>query len=108
MNTNQHPKIEEFQNYLYVNTRTYYFDKESGKARYDNISIILGKNFVITFQEKENDLFESIQNRINDKNSLLRKEKNDYLFCTILDAVVDHYFPTLEHIEEKIVSRFII
>ena len=102
MNTNQHPKIEEFQNYLYVNTRTYYFDKASDKARYDNISIILGKNFVITFQEKENTLFESIQNRINDKNSLLRKGKNDYLFCTILDTVVDHYFPTLEHIEEKI------
>lgn len=102
MNTNQQPKIEQFQEYIFVNTRIYYFDNTTKTTKYENLSIILGKNFVITFQEKENDIFKPIKDRINDNNSLLRKEKNDYLFCTILDTIVDHYFPTLEHIENKI------
>lgn len=102
MNSNQHPKFEEFQDYLYVNTRTYYFEQETGKSKYENISIILGKNFVITFQEKDDGVFKTIQDRLREKNSLLRSKKNDYLFCTILDTIVDNYFPTLEHIETKI------
>lgn len=112
MNTNQHPKIEEFENYIFTLLRTYYYGQTKKMANFENISIILGKNFLITFQEKENDVFASVVDRIQDKNSLLRKKKTDYLFCSIIDTIVDHYFPSLDHlgykmekIEAKIVSK---
>ena len=102
MNTSHLPKIEEFQNYLFVIARTFFYGQSSKKPKYSNISLILGKNFVITFHEKENDLFKHIEERINNESSLLRNKKNDYLFCSLLDTLVDHYFPTIEHIENKI------
>lgn len=104
MNTTQYPKIEEFQNYLFVVARTFFYGQTSRKVKYYNISIIIGKNFVITFQEKENELFKPIEDRIRNESSLLRKKKNDYLFCSLLDIIVDQYFPTVEHIENKIES----
>jgi magnesium transporter len=112
MNTNQQPKIEEFENYLFLVMRPLYYGETHKKLNYENLAIILGKNFVISFQEKENFLFKGIIERLQDSNSTLRKRGADYLMCSIIDSTVDHYFPTLEHlglkmekIEERIISK---
>ncbi len=102
MNTNKHPKIEVFENYIFVIARTYFYGSTHKKANFENVSAILGHNFVITFQEKENEVFKFIKQRMDDSNSLIRNKKSDYLFCAILDSLVDHYFPTLDNLGTKI------
>jgi magnesium transporter len=68
----------------------------------EQISIFVGKNFVLTFQEREGDCFEPVRERIRAGRGRIRKEGPDYLTYAIIDAVVDNYFPILEHYGERI------
>lgn len=102
LNTHQRPKMEDFENYLYVVLKIFLYDKENHTLEYDQISVILGKNFVITFQEKECKLFDSLKERIRNSKGKIRKSGSDYLAYSILDCIVDHYFVVIEDIAEFI------
>ncbi|MEF8879989.1 MAG: magnesium/cobalt transporter CorA, partial [Candidatus Thermoplasmatota archaeon] len=100
VNTGQRPKIEDFENYTFLLIKMLYVEEEEIKA--EQVSIIVGKNFVISFQEKPGDVFNSIRERIKKAKGRIRKMGSGYLTYTLIDAVVDNYFIILEKIGERI------
>jgi len=112
VNTQQRPKMEESENYIYIVLKMLYLDAESNGTQVEQVSVVFGKNFVISFQEREGDIFEIIRERIRNGKGRIRKMGTDYLAYALIDAVVDHYFIILEKdgekievLEEKVVSE---
>jgi magnesium transporter len=102
VNTQQRPKMEESENYIYVVLKMLYIDHEKNETQVEQVSLVLGKNFVISFQERKGDIFEPIRERIRNGKGRIRKMGADYLAYALIDAVVDHYFIILEKDGEKI------
>ena len=102
VHTQQRPKMEEFENYIYVVLKMLYVDDESKETQIEQVSLIFGENYVVSFQEKEGDIFEKIRERIRNGKGRIRKMDTDYLAYSLIDAVVDHYFIILEKDGEKI------
>ena len=76
--------------------------RKNGEISSEQLSIILGRNYLISFQEQEGDIFDAIRERIRNNKGRVRKEGSDYLSYLLLDAVVDNYFIILEKVSEKI------
>jgi magnesium transporter len=103
LNTDQRPKMEDFGDYIYIVLKTFYNDEDRGNnITSEQISIILGANFVISFQERESDLFKPLMERIKTNKGRLRKSGADYLAYGLIDIIVDHYFGILEELGERI------
>lgn len=100
LNTEQRPKIDEFDDYLFLETRNFYYDKTTMQATSEQISIALGHSFLITFQERSTGAFEPIRERLRASTSQMRKLGVDYLCYAVLDSVVDRYFNVLEDVNE--------
>lgn len=98
LNTGQRPKTEEFEGYLLVICKMLSYGHESGEVGIEQVSIILAPSFVITFQEKEGDVFEPVRDRIRKGRGRIRKMGEDYLLYALLDAVIDNYFVLLDKI----------
>ena len=100
LHTGQRPKIEDLERYLYIVLQML----EYGNAAIsrEQLSIIVGKNFVVTFQETPGDMFDPVRQRIESAGSKVRKQGADYLAYTLVDAVVDHYLTILEEVENTI------
>ncbi len=100
MNTEQRPKIDDFEDHLFIILKMLtYHNKE---ITTEQMSIIIGKNFVISFQETEGDIFDPIRKRIRENKGKHRKRGTDYLAYSLIDAIVDHYFVLLEKLEDEI------
>jgi magnesium transporter len=111
-NTTQRPKAEDFDKYIFVVLKMLYFVELGEEIEVEQVSLILGKNFVISFQEREGDVFDSVRERIEKAKGRIRKMGSDYLLYSLIDAVVDNYFSVLEkmgdrieELEEDIVAR---
>ncbi|HER23725.1 MAG TPA: magnesium/cobalt transporter CorA [Candidatus Atribacteria bacterium] len=102
MNTDQRPKMEDFGDYILIILKMIYFNEKINKIEIEQVSLILGCNFVISFQEKKGDVFDSIRERIRRGKGKMRKSGADYLAYCLLDAIVDSYFAILEGTGEKI------
>jgi magnesium transporter len=103
LNTDQRPKMEDYDDYIYFVAKMFHLNKESNEILTEQVSIILGSNFVITFQEGiEGDSFDSIRDRIRTGKGKIRKMGTDYLVYSMLDSIVDNYFTLLEQLGEKI------
>jgi len=103
LNTDQRPKLDDMQDYLYVVLKMLDFNPAGDNIISEQVSIIFGKNFVISLQEgREGDLFEPLRERIRGNKSRIRKLGPDYLAYAILDSIIDRYFLILEKIAEKI------
>jgi magnesium transporter len=100
MNTYRRPKMEDYGEYIYIVVRMVYYDKE--KISSEQISIVLRNNTVISFMEKEGNIFDPIKDRILNNKGLIRGMKADYLTYALIDAVTDNYFLTLERLSERI------
>ena len=102
MNTDQRPKMEDFGDYLYLVLKMLTSGK-NGDIVTEQISIILGQNFVLSFQEGiEGDVFNPIRDHLRTGKGRIRKMKADYLAYALVDAVVDNYFVILEKFGDKI------
>lgn len=101
INTYQRPKLEEFDDHLFIVTRLLHINSDVA-LRNDQLSLFLFKNTVITFQEGYEDHFEPIRSRLRTGKGQLRSATADYLAYALLDSVVDHYFPLLEKLGEKL------
>ena len=101
INTYQRPKLEEFDDHLFVVTRILSLVKEFG-LKNDQLSLFLNQKLVITMQENYDDVFEPVRTRIRTGKGHLRSSSVDYLAYALLDTVVDTYFPLLETIGEKL------
>jgi len=102
LNTDQRPKMEDFGNYIYTVLKMLYYDEKSDEMIIEQISLVLGSNFVISFQEKMGDVFNPIRERIKSDKGRVRKMGADYLAYALTDAIVDNYFTILEKIGEKV------
>ena len=102
LNVNHSPKIEEHENFLFLIFKMIDIHKHSKELNIEQISIILGKNYVITFQENVGDVFDVIRDRIRTAKGRIRKAGADYLMYRLLDSIVDNYFITLEYVDDKI------
>jgi magnesium transporter len=102
LNTDQRPKMEDYGEYLYIVLRMLNYNDKSSEIETEQISLILGPNFVFSFQEKEGDVFDPIRERIRNSKGRIRKMGADYLGYTLLDSIVDNYFIILEKLGEKI------
>ena len=101
-NTTQRPKVEEYDDYLFLVIKMAYFSKETDEIVMEQVSLIIGKDYVISLQEKEGDILEGLRERIRNNKGKIRKLGSDYLMYGILDTVVDHYFSVLEYVGEQI------
>lgn len=103
-NTTQRPKIEEYDDYFFVIAKIIDFSTNTHEIIMEQVSFIIWKDFVITFQENKNDVFNWVKNRINNKKWKISKLWSDYLMYALMDAIVDQYFVVLEQVSEKMES----
>jgi len=101
LNTDQRPKMEDYGAYIYLVLKNFY-EQEGEGLQSDQISVILGKDFVLSFLERESKIFGSIKEKIGKSKGRIRKEGADYLTHALIDSIVDNYFIVLENLEEKI------
>ena len=101
VSTEQRPKAEPYPNTDFVVVRMARMDSE-GELDIEQVSFFLGEGFVITFQERDGDVFEPIRNRIRSGMGRIRSRGPDYLLYALLDAVVDNVFPLVEAISERL------
>ncbi len=103
LDTNQRPKVEEFEDHLYLSLKMINHVEGVNQIDIEQVSIILHKNFVICFQEKPGDVFNDIRQRLRNGKGKSRKRGPDYLAYMLLDIVIDFYFETLDQVWERII-----
>ena len=101
LHTSQRPKMEDFESYIFVVLKMLYYSESNQEFTIEQVSFILGDNFVISFQEAAGDVFDPVRERIRIAKGRLRKHGSDYLLYALIDAIVDGYFVILEKIGEK-------
>lgn len=97
----QRPKAEEYDDYLFFTLKMLYSIKQ-GTIEYEQISFVLGNNYLISFQEKEGDLFDQFRERIRLDQGRVRKKGADYLLYRLIDIIIDNYYIILDSIGERI------
>jgi len=102
VNTEQRPKLEDFGTYCYVVLKMLTFDETECRIVSEQVSLILGHNHVISFQETIGDIFDSVRERIRQGKGIIREMGPDYLLYNLLDALVDGYFVILEKMGERL------
>jgi magnesium transporter len=100
LNTDQRPKIEEFYNYTYIVLRIFQFDPLEKELLSEQMSIIVGENFLISVEEKTNTAIQKIIDWIKSSRGIIRRMGIDYLLYLIIDEVINGYFLVLEEIED--------
>lgn len=104
LNTEQRPKMEDHDNFLFFSMKMLSLTGKNVDIAVEQVSMLLGKSLVITFQEASGDVFEPLRERIRQGKGSIRKQQADYLAYALIDTVVDNYFVILEKIGEEIES----
>lgn len=104
VHTDQRSKVEDFEDYIFVILKMLSYEDEYESINFEQFSLVLGKNFIISFQERFGDVFDPVRERLRKKSGRIRQRKADYLMYALLDAVVDNYFSVLDTIGLRIES----
>ena len=104
MNTDQRPKLDDYEDTLCLFLKMLSYDDSNDRLRAEQISLVLGPHFVLTFQERDNPVFEPVLDRLRKAKGRIRKLGPDYLAYALIDSVVDSYFAILEKTGERIES----
>ena len=104
VNTEQRPKMEDFGDYLFIVLRMLYCDPKEKTIQSEQVSLLLTKTGVLSFQEQQGDVFETIRERLRTNKGKIRGMGADYLVYALADAIVDNCFAVLETIGERIES----
>jgi magnesium transporter len=102
VNSTQRPKFEEFPKYLFIVLKMMTYSEETGGVAIEHVSLVLGRRCVISFLEDEGDVFDAVRSRIRTASGRIRSMQADYLAYSLMDAVVDQYFLTVERIGDRI------
>lgn len=108
LHTTQRPKIEDFEGYIYIVLRMFYHsdiedENDTGpEVISEQVSLVLGSNFLISFQEAGGDTFDPIRMRLESSKGRIREMGADYLAYALIDSIVDNYFVVLEKLGERI------
>lgn len=101
LSTHQRPKLEEYDDFLYLVIKGISLNQDKKFClQYEQISILLLANYVITFKEKTDDTFDPIYNHLQNRNGRLRQYGSDYLAYVILDTIVDEYFVVEDSLDD--------
>ncbi len=95
------PKAEEFDDHLFFTLKMLY-RIQNNKIDYEQISFVLGKDFLLSFQEKEGDLFGQLREKIKQNSGRFRMRKADYLLYRLIDVIVDNYYAVLDEVGQQI------
>ena len=102
LNTDHRPKIDEFEDNLFVVVKMLSFDPEGEEIWSEQVSFVLGKGLVISFQSEPGDVMEPVRDRIRKNLGRLRKKGADFLLYSLLDVIVDNYFAIVEDLGKRI------
>lgn len=102
LNTGQRPKLEEFDDCLFLVIKMLHYDKEKQRIISEQLSLVLGNTFLLTFQEQPGDVFEPVRERIRKQKSRIRASGIDYLAYALLDCVAENYVFIIERMGEQI------
>ncbi len=100
-NTDHQPKADEYEKHLFFTLKMLY-RIEGHNIDYEHISFVLGKNYLLSFQEKEGDIFDNLRNRIKLDTNIIRRRGADYLLYRLIDTIVDSYYSVLENIGRQV------
>ncbi len=101
LDVNQRPKFQEFDNYWFFTLKSVNFSDDS-QIEQEQLSFVLGKNYLVSFQERKADYFNHIRERLRKNIGIVRERGSDYLLFLLLESILDNYFKTLNNIENKI------
>lgn len=107
LDIHQRPKFQDFENYWFFTIKSILPAKDSGVEQ-EQLSFILGKNFLISFQEKKADYFNHIRDRLRKNIGIIRDSGPDYLLFLLLEAILDNYFKTISTLDNKIENLALI
>jgi len=102
LNTDHRPKVDFYSDYIYILFKSLSYNRSETAIEQEQISILLGRNFVLCFCEKDHTLFKSIRERLRVPGSKFRASGADYLAYTLMDVIIDHYFIVIEKISDKL------
>ncbi|GAA3597582.1 magnesium/cobalt transporter CorA [Flavivirga amylovorans] len=100
VNTHQRPKLDEYEDYVFVVLKMLHFDNQNN-LKIEHVSFVLGKDYMLSFQESEGDVFEPIRDRLRTSKGVVRKMGADYLLYALIDVIVDNYFVLIDNLSEK-------
>ncbi|MFO8051068.1 MAG: magnesium/cobalt transporter CorA [Thermoplasmatota archaeon] len=111
VNVEQRPKVEFFSDHIFIVMKMLMGGSGGGEMEQEQVSMVLGKDFVISFQERKGDVFDHVRDRIRGKKGRIRGAGADYLTYALMDALVDRYFilmeeisDSMEHLEEEVLK----
>src|SRR5699024_9334386 len=102
VNTRQRPKMEIYSNCIFFVLQMPGYSQKDKSLHFEQISIILGPDYVLTFRETDADLFQPIEQRLQLEGGRLRTHGTDYLAYALIDTIVDHYFKTIHQLGDEI------
>ncbi len=102
LNTGQRPKVDDYDEYIYLVTHFLTLDPATHEIRADQVSIVVGTSFVLSFQERRTGWFDPIRERLRGDKGPTRRLGADYLGYSLLDAVVDRYFVVLDELSDQV------
>lgn len=103
LDTNQRPKFQDFDGYWFFTLKSV-LPSQNFEIHSEQLSFILGKNYLISFQERKADYFEHIRHRLRNHIGKIRQRGVDYLLYLLLEAILDNYFKTINEIGNRIDS----
>tara|TARA_R110001583_G_scaffold193371_1_gene361785 strand:+ start:922 stop:1977 length:1056 start_codon:yes stop_codon:yes gene_type:complete len=101
LDVNQRPKFQEYENNWFFTLKSM-IPSGNSQLEQEQLSFILGRNFLVSFQEKKADYFDHIRERLRNKVGIIRERGSDYLLFLLLESILDNYFKTVNDIAEKI------
>jgi magnesium transporter len=102
VSTTQRPKVESYSNCIFFVLQIFSYDKNRHRLHAEQMSIVLGHDYVLSFQETDRDYFKPIVKRLSIEESRIRQAGTDYLCYALVDTAVDYYFAILEYIADEI------
>lgn len=100
LDVNQRPKYQEFENFSFLTLKS--IVPSNNELLTEQISFVFGKNFLISFQERQADFFEHLRIRLREDKGIIRERGSDYLLYAMLEAILDNYFKTLNQLESDV------
>lgn len=101
VDTFQRPKVDEYEAQLFVTLKALSFSKEKKQLQTEHVSLLLGTDFILSFQEDSDDLFHTVRTRLEKSNGRIRKRRADYLLYALMDSIIDQYYLILEAFEDE-------
>ncbi len=102
LNTGQRPKMEEYDSYLFMTLKMMKYDEDKRMVTSEQLALVQGDTWLLTFQERPGDVFEPVRERIRKKRGRVRTSSADYLAYALLDTIIDNYIYIIERLGEQI------